>query len=67
VNSKPSPSPFVLLGMGVSIATCVAFWMAAGYILGNVIGASALCIFAGLAIGLLCAVATVRAEFKRYM
>lgn len=51
----------------MTIAVCVAGGMGAGYLLGDSIGASAGLIFAGLAVGLVAAVVTVRAEIKRYM
>lgn len=67
VSSKPSPSPFELLGLGVSIAACLVVGMGLGYWLGERVGASVLLTFAGLAVGIAAAVLTVRAQLKKYM
>lgn len=67
MSSKPPPSPFLLVGMGLTIAVCVTACMGLGYLVGNALGASVVCIFVGLAAGIATAAATVRAEFKRYM
>ncbi len=67
MGSKPSPSPFLLLGMGLSVATCLVAGMGLGYWLGESIGASVLLTLVGLVLGVAGAVATVRNQMRRYM
>lgn len=67
MRSKPSPSPFLLLGMGLSIAACLVVPMALGYWLGEGIGASLPLTLVGLVFGVAGAVATVRNQMRKYM
>lgn len=64
---KPTPSPFQLLGMGLATAVWIAAGMGVGYLVGDAVGASLACIFAGLALGIVAATLTVRSQVKRYM
>lgn len=66
MSSKPPPSPFSLLGMGLSIAACLVAGMGLGYWLGEGIGASVPLTLVGLVIGMAGAVATVRTQYKKY-
>jgi len=67
VSSKPSPSPFQLLGLGLTIAACLVAGMGLGLWLGDAVGASLVLTFVGLAVGIVCAVATVRIQLRKYM
>lgn len=67
MSSKPSLSPFSLIGMGASTAACILVAMALGYWVGEQLGAVLPLTFVGLAVGIAAAVASVRAQFKRYM
>ncbi|MHB1988602.1 MAG: hypothetical protein ACYCSF_11570 [Acidimicrobiales bacterium] len=67
MSSKPSPSPFLLLGMGLSIAACLVAGMGLGYWIGESLGASLMLTFVGLGVGIVGAVATVRGQFRKYI
>ena len=67
MGGSPSPSPFLLIGMGLTITTCLVVGMALGYVMGGAVGAGVPFLFVGLVVGIASAVMAVRAEVKRYM
>jgi hypothetical protein len=67
VEEKPSPSVFTLLGMGVSIALCIAVGLVLGFWLDDVSHLSPLFTFVGLLLGIVLAVATAYAQIKKFL
>ena len=67
MGGSPTPSPFLLIGMGLTITICLVVGMALGYMAGEAIGLGVPFLFVGLVAGIASAVMAVRAEVKRYM
>jgi hypothetical protein len=67
VDDKPSPSVFTLLGMGVSIALCIALGLVLGVWLDSVTHRSPLFTFVGLAGGIALAVVTAYTQIKKFL
>jgi hypothetical protein len=67
VSSKPTPSLGALLGMGVSMALCIAAGFGGGYWLDETFKTGLVFIFVGLFLGIVAAVAVVYFEVKTYL
>ena len=67
MDEKPSPGPFVLAGMGISIALCVAGGVVLGLYLDDLTRRSPLFVLLGLVVGIVFAVLTAYAEIKRFL
>jgi F0F1-type ATP synthase assembly protein I len=67
VEEKPSPNVFTLLGMGVSIALCIALGLLLGVWLDSVTHLSPLFTFVGLLAGIALAVAMAYVQIKKFL
>jgi len=67
VEEKPSPSVFTLLGMGVSIALCIAVSLLLGIWLDSVTHLSPLFTLLGLLAGIVFAVVTAYVQIKKFL
>ncbi|MGH9291758.1 MAG: AtpZ/AtpI family protein [Acidimicrobiales bacterium] len=67
MSSKPSPSGFDLLGMGVTAALCIGAGIGGGYWLDATLRTGLLLTFLGLALGITAAVAAVYFEIKKFL
>lgn len=66
-EERSSPTLFELAGTGVLSAVCIAAGTGGGYWIAVSTGAGAAVIFAGLALGIVAAVAAVYFKVKRYL
>jgi F0F1-type ATP synthase assembly protein I len=67
VEQKPSPSVFTLVGMGVSIALCIAVGLVVGVWLDSVTHRSPLFSLVGLLVGIVFAVVTAYVQIKKFL
>jgi hypothetical protein len=67
VEQKPPPNVFTLVGMGVSIALCIAIGLVVGVWLDSVTHLSPLFSLVGLLVGVLFAVATAYVQIKKFL
>jgi hypothetical protein len=67
VAQKPSPSVFTLVGMGVSIALCIAVGLILGVWLDSVTHLSPLFSLVGLLFGIVFAVATAYVQIRKFL
>lgn len=67
MEDKPSPSVFTLVGMGVSIALCIAVGLALGVWLDDVTHLSPLFSLLGLLVGIVFAVTTAYVQIKKFL
>jgi F0F1-type ATP synthase assembly protein I len=67
VEEKPSPSVFTLVGMGVSIALCIAIGLVIGVWLDDVTHLSPLFSLMGLLVGIVFAVVTAYVQIKKFL
>ena len=67
MEQKPSPSVFTLVGMGVSIALCIAVGLVVGVWLDSVTHRSPLFSLVGLLVGIVFAVVTAYVQIKKFL
>jgi F0F1-type ATP synthase assembly protein I len=67
VEQKPSPSVFTLVGMGVSIALCIAVGLILGVWLDSVTHLSPWFSLAGLLFGVVFAVVTAYVQIRKFL
>ncbi|GEM_PF-1000437 len=67
MTDRPGPTAFELVGMGATAAGCIAVGVGGGYWLGSATGAGSAAELAGLAVGLVAAVAATYFKIKRYL
>jgi F0F1-type ATP synthase assembly protein I len=67
VEQKPSPSVFTLVGMGVSIALCIAVGLILGVWLDSVTHLSPWFSLAGLLLGVVFAVVTAYVQIRKFL
>lgn len=67
MDEKPSPGLFVLAGLGISIALCVAGGVILGLYLDSVTHRSPLFALLGLLVGVVFAVVTAYVEIKKFL
>lgn len=67
MSSKPTPSPFTLLGMGVTAALCIGAGVGGGYWLDVTFNTGFLLTFLGLVLGVAAAIGAVYAEIRTFL
>jgi hypothetical protein len=67
VEQKPSPSVFTLVGMGVSIALCIAVGLILGVWLDSVTHLSPWFSLVGLLLGVVFAVVTAYVQIRKFL
>jgi len=67
VTRQTGPTYVELAGMGVTAGACVAVGVGGGYWIGAVTGGGPAVTFAGLALGVLAAVAAIYFKIKMYL
>lgn len=67
MSSKPTPSFWNLLGMGVTAAVCLGAGIGGGYWLDATLRTGILLTFLGLVVGMVAAVAAVYLEIRTFL
>ncbi len=67
MRRRPGPTYVELAGMGITAAACVAVGVGGGYWIGTASGAGPAVTFAGLALGVLAAVAATYSKINKYL